>query len=82
MEVGKKDLMFLISASSWQSKSPAALDSLLDVNGIEGMSFFVTDFLHLTKPSMFINSTNIFLLFTYNHARCFYNSVSFVPIMF
>ena len=48
---------------------------LLDVNGIEGMSFVAKDFLHLTKRSMFINNTNIFLLFTYNHARCFYNSV-------
>ena len=63
------------SVRSWQSKFSAALDSLLDVNGIQGMSFVVKDFLQLTKRSMFMNSTNIFLLFTYNHARCFYNSV-------
>ena len=43
------------SASSWQSKSSAALDSLLGVNVIEGMSFVVKDFLQHTKRSMFMN---------------------------
>ena len=61
-----------ISESSWQSKSSAELDSLLDVNGIEGMSLVVKDFLQLTKRSMLMNSINIFLLFTYHHARCFW----------
>ena len=60
-----------ISVSSWQSKSSAALNLLLDVNGIEGMSLVVWNFLHLTRRSMPMNSINIFLLFTYYHARCF-----------
>ena len=75
MEVGKKDLMFLFVGVLDNLNLPTALDSLFDVNGIEGMGFVVKNFLHLTKRSMFMNSTNIFLLFTYNHAHCFYNSV-------
>ena len=54
IEVGKKDLVFLLVRVLGHLNLSAALDYLLDVNGIEGMSFVVKDFLQLTKRSSIV----------------------------